>query len=291
MIRRMPQLALIGIAIWLASPRLSSALDPDSQQIMQKHLDSIGAREARAAIQSRLVEGVAQYNLIVGGTGQSTGTASFASMDHQIRLRMDFPPDHSRDEWFAYDGEKVSVSQSLPSRPPSIEEFMHTEDAILKNGFLGGVLSTAWPPLDTGKSRSILVYEGLKAIGGKKLHTIRCRTRDSSLEIRLYFDPDTFHHVLTTYTISVPPGYRRGVFLRRSPGYDPALIPSEESVSKLEERFSDFKTVNGLTFPTEYDLHFAQVAPDGGQTEKEWRMRIMKIENNPPLDRTLFRAR
>ena len=167
---------LIGIAIYVSLPHSTFAVDPDPDPIVKKHLDSVGSPEARSAIKSRLVEGIAQYQLLVGGTGEASGKFSLLSADHKLRFVLEFPPNERRDARFLYDGEKVTVAQSFSSTSPSFTEFLQAEDLILKQGFLGGVLSASWTLLREQKGRDELVYEGLRKVRGKELHTLRYRS-------------------------------------------------------------------------------------------------------------------
>jgi len=59
------------------------------------------------------------------------------------------------------------------------------------------------------------------------------------------------------------------------------LLPERSS---LEERFADFKTVDGLTLPTHWNLHFTRELPDGSTTISEWDLTEDDIRNNVGLD-------
>jgi hypothetical protein len=61
--------------------------------------------------------------------------------------------------------------------------------------------------------------------------------------------------------------------------------------SQLEERFSDFKTVDGLTLPTHWNLQFTRELPDGSTTVSEWDLNEDQITNNMGLDSRNFQLK
>ena len=72
-------------------------------------------------------------------------------------------------------------------------EFLRGQDAVIREGLLGGVLSCAWPLLNLEDRKPRLSYEGLKTIDGQQLYDLRYRPqRSTDLDIHLYFDPQTF---------------------------------------------------------------------------------------------------
>jgi hypothetical protein len=160
---------------------------------------------------------------------------------------------------------------------------VRTQEAILREGLLGGTLSTAWPLLDLDERKPKLTYEGLKKVDGQHLHDIRYRPKKSSdLEIHLYFDPETFRHVETIYRMNV------------SANMGPTITESarqKDTLYVITEKFSDFKTADGLTLPTRYDLQFSRELQDGTTSLWDWDMSFTQISNNVGLDPRNFEVR
>ena len=52
----------------------------------------------------------------------------------------------------------------------------------------------------------------------------------------------------------------------------------------IEERFSDFKTAEGITLPSKYVIHFTEELQDGTTNVYEWDLTADEISNNRPLD-------
>ena len=110
----------------------------------------------------------------------------------------------------------------------------------------------------------------------RPVHQIRYEPRKhSDAEILLFFDAETFHHVKTTYSIAN--GNLPGATITES-------VNVRADRSQLEERFSDFKTVDGLTLPTHWNLQFTRELPNGSTTLSEWGLKEDQITNNVGLD-------
>jgi hypothetical protein len=262
----------IGLAVPLYGG--DSAMKPED--LVARHLDALGSKEARAAAKTRVVQGAAVYRILVGGGGLAEGKTGLASDGRKLRFMMRFQTDY-RGETFVCNGDAVHVafSNSNQSRSP-LASFVTTYDVIVRDGLLGGVLSTGWALSDVADRKAKLVYEGLKKVDGRPAHQLRYEpTKHSDAEIRLYFDAETFRHVKTVYSVSV--GSNVGATIT-----DSVNVRAERST--LEERFSDFKTVDGLTLPTHWNLQFTRELPNGSTTLSEWDLKEDQITNNVGLD-------
>ncbi len=276
--------ALIGMG--LIVPSSSRGAELKAEDIVAKHLDSLGTAPVRSAAKTRVVEGTAQYKVLVGGAGQAAGKAVLISEEHKIQLMMKFAETQYRGEQFIYNGDKFQVTATFSmfaeQRRSPFGQFLYVQDAIVREGLLGGVLATAWPLLNLQDRNPKLSYEGLKKIDGLELHDIRYRPMKSTdLEIHLYFEPETFHHVRSVYTLSVQPELRSEV----------ENVRQQQTRYRLQERFSDFKTSDGLTLPTRYDVQFSQELTTGGTTLFEWDITANQISNNVTLDPRNFQVK
>ena|ERR1017187_8658426 len=97
-----------------------------------------------------------------------------------------------------------SPSLSARQARSAFGNFVFVQDAVIREGLLGGVLSTAWPLLNLDERKAKVSFDGLKKIDGQELYELRYRPhKNTDLEIHLYFDPQTYRHVETTYSYSV----------------------------------------------------------------------------------------
>jgi len=291
----------------------AGAADLKPEEIVAKHLDSIGTSSARAA-KTRVVEGPVTYRILVGGAGNLDGKSVLVSQNQKLHFMMKLNNNLYHGEQFIFDGDRDEISFSTAKQTRSqFGEFVRVQDVVLREGLLGGVLSTAWPlyNLDTRKAK--LSYEGMKKIDGKDLYQLRYKPKKSTdADILLYFDPTTFRHVETVYTIrvraqlgnidpqianAVPantgdigpvPPPTGGVVGETN---ETATARQQETRYRLEERFSDFEAFNGLTLPTHYTIQFSQELGNGRTTVSEWAIVASQIQSGVGVDERNFQVK
>lgn len=221
------------------------------EEIIARHLESIGPKQARDAANSRELTGKAHMDPLVGGVGgELTGDALVLSEGNKVKIGMKFGDPSYPQEQLVYDGNRVVIGTLQPGKRSALGQFLVVQQEILKEGLMGGALSTAWPLLDVQNRKPKLTYNGLKKIGARQLHELKYvpRKGDGRLEIRMYFEPETFRHVRTTYEVLMPPEMNGGIF-------DSQLRTEKRFL--LEEQFSDFRPVNGLMLPASYGIQFS----------------------------------
>jgi hypothetical protein len=187
-------------------------------------------------------------------------------------------------EQFICDGSKTSTAATWSDKTRSeFGDFVLAEDILLKDNLFGGVWSTGWPLLDVEGRRPKLHLEGMKKIDGNELLGLRYQPRKSTdLDIVMYFDPQTYRHVMTVYSVEPP---------RSIAGGETAQAMHQQKRYRLEERFSEFQTVDGLTLPTHYDLHFTLETESGATKTIEWEVRALSVNNNISIDPRSFQVK
>lgn len=286
------QFALLLSAIIISTSAIAENMKPD--EIVSRHLNSIGTPEARAAIKSRVVQGTLKMHILVGGGGEVTGTWGRVSQQRQSNFVMRFAAGGDwRGEQFVYDGEHAGFATATSSHTRSVfAQFVSSHDFIVKDGVLGGELSTGWALQNLDSTHARLESIGRKKIDGRELIGLQYfPKRGDDMQVRIYFDPDTFQHVLTIYTLEVAQGVASAVTDTRQ----------YQNRYSIEERFSDFKAVDGLTLPTNYQLRYTEdVLNDaagltesqlGGTRYYDWEMTADGIQHNLTLDPKNFRVK
>jgi len=281
------------------------AAEMKPEEIVARHLDSIGTAEARAGAKSRIVQGTSRYKIRVGAGGELQGTSALVSEGRKSVLMIKLVNHDYRGEQFVTDGEKVSVAATTASHKWSdLGEFVRAQDQVVREGLLGGELTTAWALLNLGETKAKLSFDGQRKVDGRTAYqlTYHSKKRDD-LTIHLYFDPETFQHIMTTYAITLASGL--GGFspstsdqagLTTTPSNTAGADVTQSSRQKqtrytIEELFSDFKTAEGLTLPTKYVIHFTEELQDGTTNVYQWDLTADQVSNNKPLDPRNFQVK
>jgi hypothetical protein len=180
---------------------------------------------------------------------------------------MNFSPINTSAVQIAFDGKDVSIGQVRPGERSNLSQFIYENNVMVKEGLLGGTLSTAWPLLDLAARQAKLKYKGLKTIEGKQLHEIQYSAKKGGgdIEVYLYFDPENFRHVRTRYHL--------------------VQIADQKAVYTLVEQFDNFGTFEGLTLPQTYKLEYSA---DSGRIVIDWDSSISQILQNQEIDPKYF---
>ena len=149
------------------------AADMKPEDLVAKHLDSLGPQQARAALKSRAVQGKLTMKIVIGSQPGSSlqGSWGLVSEEQKSKLVMRFNYPDYRGEQFVSNGNKVNIAATAAAQEYSrFAGFVHGQDYIIREGLLGGELSTAWALENLDKNHPKLTYEGLK-----KLDAAKCR--------------------------------------------------------------------------------------------------------------------
>jgi len=278
-------LVLLSSAFVLVGDALAANPAANADELVAQHLDSIASPAIRAGLKSRVAQGLVHYSILVGGAGSLDGKAFLVSEGKKLQFMMKLPNNEYRGEQFIFDGEKDKVAFSMAQQTRSaLGNFVFVQDAVIREGLLGGVLTTAWPLWNLDERKPKLSFDGLKKIDGQELYDLHYRPRkNSDLDIHLYFDPQTHRHVETIYSYSVSQGLTLGG--------ETAAAGQQQNRYRLQEKFSDFKTVDGVTLPNHYEIQFSQELQNGRTTLSEWDLKGLDISSNTPVDPRNFEVK
>jgi hypothetical protein len=260
------------------------AADIKPEEVLAKHLEAIGSAEARKNIKSRAIQGTAIYHVLVGGTGAIDGKFQFASEGSKSNYLFRVNGSSYRGEQFIFDGSRVSVAGTWTDKTRSeFGNLVLAQDILVRDNLLCGVWSTDWPLLDLGGHKAKLHVEGMKKLDGKEVLAVRYQPKKSTdLEIVLYFDPTTYQHVATIYSME-PPSSIGGGELQQAGKQRPR--------TRVEERFANFRSADGLTLPNYYDLRFTLETERGFTKTVEWEIKELSIANNMSIDPRSFQVK
>jgi hypothetical protein len=250
-----------------------------ASDVVSKHLDSIGPTKARAAVTTRIIAGTAQVIFRTTPTGQAIGRAVLASEGSKTLLGMSFPSPVYPREQLGFNGTSFIAAFVTPGVRSVLGNFLMTNDVVFKQGLMSGVLSTAWPLVDTASRNARVDYLGTRKIDGLRFHEIRYFPRGGSdLKITLFFDQDTFRHVRTEYERVIPAQIDTRSLTN---------VQTRESRYKLVEEFSLFKQEGELMFPHIYTIKLS-VDTQGGTFLAEWTLKLTQFSFNERIDPASF---
>jgi hypothetical protein len=270
--------------VFFATVAAGHAAQSNPDEIVSRHLNSIAPQSTRAAVKSRVVQGRLRFRVLIGGAGGATGAWDIVSAGRKMNVVMQFGMGDWLGEQFIYDGSKVGISTATASHLRSeFGQFVASEDFIMKEGLLGGELTTAWALQDLATNNARLENLGLKKIHGKQLFALQYFSKHSGdMQVKLYFDPETYHHVMTVYVrehTAAGTGDIRTSSAQKQPRYT------------LEEHFDDFQAINGITLPHHYGLQWTEEFQDGLTRVLDWDCTASHIRDDLPLDPANFQVK
>ena len=241
-----------ALASALAAVSPGTVPGPDKmkpEEVVAKHLESIGTAEARAKAKSHVILGQTVATFRLGGSGKAEGGSVLASQGTRNLVAIVYGNQEYPYEKVGYTGKEVTVAELKPGVYSSLGQFFRQYEFPLTEGLLGGTLSAAWPLLDMSERNAKLKYAGGKKIEGRQMHVLEYDSKNSAgLKTTLFFDAENFRHVRTEYE-------RRVTQLM---GREPSVTQQQgDAITKLTEDFSDFKEEAGLMLPHTYKLQLS----------------------------------
>lgn len=272
-------------ALLVFSNGLAHSLPPDKltpQEVVTKHLASVGSAEDIAASHTRVAVGSTQARLRVTNTlVELSGPAQVASDGDKFLLAMVFPSNNYPHEKASFDGQNLVIGVLTQGGRSVLGNFLSSQPSLMRHGLITGVLSSAWPLYNLEKRDAKLSYAGMDKINGKPVHKLKYTPRNAGdLNINLYFDANTFQHVRSQYDYSV--SARQGAVAESS-------VSQRDSKYKLVEEFSDFQPTGKLMLPHTYTIGLTVELPTKTQT-LEWTINLQQFSFTETIDPNVFKG-
>lgn len=250
-----------------------------AEELVEKHLASIGTAPAREAARTRAMNGTVQVDFLLGGKGRLAGDATLLSDTKKVRFGISFPHPEYPGEQLAFDGRKVTTGFLHPGLRSNLSKFVYEYGFLLSEGLLGGSLTTSWCLLDVAGRKAKLRYSGIKNVDGRDLHELRYtpRRNPGGFQILLYFEPDTFRHAVSIYQLRVP------AYMAHKTEDSPRQV---DDYYTIREEFGDYRSVDGTVLPHAYKLAFT--ARGRQAFLAEWNVRFSSVTHNVTLDAGYF---
>lgn len=284
--RRRLALACALLAALLPSAHRAAGAAPDddkmkAEDVVAKHLESLGPEAARSAAKTRIVGGSARSIFKARSTsGAIDGQVVIASDDNKVVLGMRFDAPNYPGERFGFDGKKFTVGHVAPGVRSLLGNFALTNSEIFKEGLVGGTLTSAWALLNLPERKAKLEYGGTDKVNERPAHKLKYYPKGGSdLKITLYFDAETFRHVRTQYD--------RVVGARITSGGADKQASQQETRYKIVEEFGDFKEEGNLKLPHSYKLQL-EINKTGGSSLDRWEMTLDQFAFDQEIDGRMF---
>jgi hypothetical protein len=273
-----------GLLLALVCVAASNCLSQETkkltaEEITASHLESIGKPAARAAFKSLVAQGTLMVNVRIGGSGKGNGGAVMASQGPMSLMGFIFGPQDYSNEKMAFDGQKLTLGDFRPGVRTRFGDFLQTHDVLFREGLLGGTLSTAWPFYNMNEPKGKLRYLGTKSVNDRKAYVLGYEPRSGgNLDIKLYFDAQTFQHLRSEYQQEFSaPSVTRPEKAARQKG----------TRLKLTEDFSDFRAESNLVLPHTYKIQLT-IDSESDPLLQDWVVTLSKFLFNKALDAKQF---
>jgi hypothetical protein len=251
-------------------------LTPD--EVIASHLDSIASAEARSAFKSLVAQVTVEVTIRVGGGGKGKGGAVMASQGPMSLIGFIFGQDASNEK-LAFNGQKLTLGVLRPGLRSPFSDFVLKNDVLFREGLLGGTLSTAWPFFDANERKGKLRSLGTKNLKDRKAYVLGYEPRNSgNLDIKLYFDTETFQHLRTDY---------QQEFVAPTVTNPDKAARQKGTRFKITEEFSDFRREVSVTLPHTYKIQFT-IETENHPLLQDWVVTLNQFVLNKTLDAKQF---
>lgn len=256
------------------------AQDLKVEDIVAKHLDSIGTKEKRDTIKNRMALGISSFESKLPAKN-TNGKAVIASDDRNLMFLASFNSQEYPFEKIGYFNEKTNLPWVTAGTRSPLGTFLADHAKILSEGLFTGAISEYWTFLDLESRKAKVKTGGTKKVEKKNAYVLEYYPKglgSTEFTIKLFFDSETYRHIRTEYYDQINPSQDTFGRLGRQAGTKIQLV----------ENFDDFKTVDGLTLPYSYQAEYLTDS-NSGVYEFIWGIKIKEYRLNQNLAPDFFK--
>ena len=255
------------------------AQDIKTEEIISKHLNSIGTKEKRDEIKNRLIVGTSEVESKLPSR-KTGGKAVFVSEANNLFFVASFNSKEYPFEKIGFFKGKTNLPYVTAGTRSPLGNFIADHNKILSDGLLTGSISQTWTLLNLQDQKGALKSAGSKKIGGRETYVLSYFPKNggsTEFSIKLFFDKQNFRHVRTEYRFVIAAKVETFGTLGQQTGAEVSLT----------ETFADFKDESGLTLPYSYKIQHLTNS-NKGTYEYNWNFTISKYLFNQNLAPDFF---
>lgn len=233
-------------------PILAKDFELAREELVSRHLVSVGSKEAVAAVRFRVATGKGTgkgrvFQQLGLESGLVSVSAELQTGPEQVRFGLESATAHYPFEGFFFDGKDIRLAAFDPIQRSWIQSeqeykmgqltrFFSRCPNYVRAGLVGGVISACWPLLNPERQASLLRSVKKGNLDGRSLIALEYHIPGTRGAI-LYFDPETYRHVATRHRVQRGRSHRHYV----------------ERMT-LTEYFGNFLNFEGKQLPTSWTL-------------------------------------
>jgi hypothetical protein len=182
--------AVTGFALMLALPTLAQNLK--AEEIVAKHLDSIGSPEKRDSMKTLMAVGVSEFEArvpVIKGGGKAVVVSDANNLFFVISLNSKEYPF----EKVGYFNGKTSLPFIAAGSRSLLGVFINEHEKLLSEGLFGGTMSLRWALADKERRNTTMKTGGTKKLAEQKAHVVDyypAGIGSGDFKIRLFFDAE-----------------------------------------------------------------------------------------------------
>jgi hypothetical protein len=224
---------------------------------------------------------------------------------------MVFPDTNYPQEYFAYNGADVTVGYISPGQRSPLADFIFRYNGLMKEGFMGGILSTAWPFLKTKDTQPDYRLSTEK-VEDAELYVIEYSAKKAlgDVKAKLYFEPKTFHHLRSEYRVRLAndmsamgsvnsggnpdPINRDAILATGRPGATRPRATLQgnqaDSIYVMTEKYGNFAKIGDLVLPQDYSIEYSMEGTGAAFLAKWVLLAEHWMPNRGNIDQSFFVA-
>lgn len=270
---------IVVFAIMAFGVMTSFGQDLKTDEIIAKHLESIGTKEKLAGIKNRLVMGASSFESKLPSK-KTGGKALIVSEGTNLYFIASFASKEYPFEKIGYFNDKMSLPFVTSGARSPLGAFIADHEKVLSDGVMTGSMSNTWILINWQKDKATIRSGGTKKIDGRKAYVLDYFPKgggSGEFTIKMFFDAENFRHIRSEYRHEISPKQDTFGQLGRQGGLK----------MRLTENFADFKDADGLMLPHSYTLNY-QTDSNSGTFEYIWGVAVTQYMFNRKLEDNFF---